>query len=62
MDLLVIDDIHFWPTNAMQEEFLHTFNTIDLPASRSCSPDAHPKQIDQLCKACQPVCLGMVAD
>ncbi|MHC5159823.1 MAG: DnaA ATPase domain-containing protein, partial [Planctomycetota bacterium] len=31
LDVLAIDDIHFLANkNAMQEEFLHTFNTIDL--------------------------------
>jgi chromosomal replication initiator protein len=51
LDLLVIDDIHFLANkNAMQEEFLHTFNTIDLAGKQIVlASDAHPKQIDQLC-------------
>lgn len=52
LDLLVIDDIHFLANkNAMQEEFLHTFNTIDLAGKQIVlASDAHPKQIDQLCE------------
>jgi chromosomal replication initiator protein len=51
MDLLVIDDIHFLSNkNAMQEEFLHTFNSIDLAGKQVVlASDAHPKEISQLC-------------
>ena len=51
MDLLVIDDIHFLANkNAMQEEFLHTFNSIDLAGKQVVlASDAHPKEIGQLC-------------
>ncbi len=49
-DLLAIDDIHFLASKpSMQEEFLHTFNTIDLAGKQVVlASDAHPKQIDQL--------------
>ncbi|MBN1816347.1 MAG: chromosomal replication initiator protein DnaA [Sedimentisphaerales bacterium] len=51
LDLLAIDDIHFLANkNAMQEEFLHTFNTIDLAGKQIVlASDAHPKMIGQLC-------------
>jgi len=49
-DLLVIDDIHFLASKpATQEEFLHTFNTIDLAGKQIVlASDAHPKMIGQL--------------
>jgi chromosomal replication initiator protein len=49
-DLLAIDDIHFLANKlSMQEEFLHTFNTIDLAGKQVVlASDAHPKQISQL--------------
>jgi len=52
MDVLAIDDIHFLASkNAMQEEFLHTFNTIDLAGKQIVlASDAHPKMIGQLCE------------
>jgi len=52
VDLLAIDDIHFLSNkNAMQEEFLHTFNTIDLAGKQVVlASDAHPKMIGQLCE------------
>ena len=52
MDLLVIDDIHFLANKkAMQEEFLHTFNSIDLAGKQVVlASDAHPKEITQLCE------------
>lgn len=51
-DMLAIDDIHFLANkNAMQEEFLHTFNTIDLAGKQVIlASDAHPKMIGQLCE------------
>lgn len=51
LDLLAIDDIHFLASkNAMQEEFLHTFNSIDLAGKQIIlASDAHPKEIRQLC-------------
>ncbi len=52
MDVLAIDDIHFLANkNAMQEEFLHTFNSIDLAGKQVVlASDAHPKMIGQLCE------------
>ncbi|MHC4509743.1 MAG: chromosomal replication initiator protein DnaA, partial [Planctomycetota bacterium] len=49
-DLLVIDDIHFLASKpSTQEEFLHTFNTIDLAGKQVIlASDAHPKMIGQL--------------
>jgi len=49
-DLLAIDDIHFLASKpSMQEEFLHTFNTINLAGKQVVlASDAHPKMISQL--------------
>ena len=49
-DLLAIDDIHFLASKpSTQEEFLHTFNTINLAGKQVVlASDAHPKMIDQL--------------
>lgn len=49
-DLLVIDDIHFLASKpSIQEEFLHTFSTIDLAGKQVVlASDAHPKMIGQL--------------
>ena len=49
-DLLAIDDIHFLASKpSTQEEFLHTFNTIDLASKQTIlASDAHPKMIGQL--------------
>lgn len=49
-DLLVIDDVHFLANKpSTQEEFLHTFNTIDLANKQVVLvSDAHPKMIRQL--------------
>jgi chromosomal replication initiator protein len=49
-DLLAIDDIHFLASKpSTQEEFLHTFNTINLAGKQVVlASDAHPKQIGQL--------------
>lgn len=51
LDLLAIDDIHFLSNKTgMQEEFLHTFNSIDLAGKQVVlASDAHPKEIDRLC-------------
>lgn len=50
-DILVIDDVHFLANKkATQEEFLHTFNTIDTAGKQVVmASDAHPKMIGQLC-------------
>jgi len=49
-DLLAIDDIHFLANKpSTQEEFLHTFNTINLAGKQIIlASDAHPKMIGQL--------------
>ena len=49
-ELLVIDDIHFLASKpSTQEEFLHTFNAIDLAGKQVVLvSDAHPKMIGQL--------------
>jgi len=49
-DLLAIDDIHFLASKpSTQEEFLHTFNTINLAGKQVVLvSDAHPKMIGQL--------------
>ncbi|MHC4457774.1 MAG: chromosomal replication initiator protein DnaA [Planctomycetota bacterium] len=49
-DLLAIDDIHFLASKpSTQEEFLHTFNTIDLAGKQVVMvSDAHPKMMGQL--------------
>jgi chromosomal replication initiator protein len=49
-DLLAIDDVHFLASKpSTQEEFLHTFNTIDLAGKQVVLvSDAHPKMIGQL--------------
>jgi chromosomal replication initiator protein len=49
-DLLAIDDIHFLASKpSIQEEFLHTFNTIDLAGKQVVLvSDAHPKMIGQI--------------
>jgi chromosomal replication initiator protein len=50
MDLLAIDDIHFLASKpSTQEEFLHTFNTINLAGKKIVlASDAAPKMISQL--------------
>jgi len=52
VDVLAIDDIHFLASKpSMQEEFLHTFNTIDLAGKQVLlASDAHPKMIGKLCE------------
>ncbi len=50
MDLFAIDDIHFLASKpSTQQEFLHTFNTLDLSGRQVIlASDAHPKMISQL--------------
>jgi chromosomal replication initiator protein len=49
-DLLAIDDIHFLASKpSTQEEFMHTFNTINLAGKQVVLvSDAHPKMIGQI--------------
>ena len=53
VDLLVVDDVHFIAgKTATQQEFLHTFDTIDLSGSKVViASDCHPKQIVDLCES-----------
>lgn len=50
LDLLVIDDVHFLASKkATQEEFLHTFNTIEAAGKQVVmASDAHPRMLGQL--------------
>ncbi|NLF31343.1 MAG: chromosomal replication initiator protein DnaA [Planctomycetes bacterium] len=50
LDLLAIDDIHFLAAKrATQEEFLHTFNTIDAAGKQVImASDTHPRMLGQL--------------
>lgn len=50
LDLLAIDDVHFLAAKkATQEEFLHTFNTIDSAGKQVImASDAHPVMVGQL--------------
>jgi chromosomal replication initiator protein len=50
LDLLAVDDVHFFANKtATQQEFLHTFNAMDLQGAKLVlASDAHPKQIKQL--------------
>lgn len=50
VDVLVIDDIHFFANKrATQEEFLHTFNTVfTMGKQLVMSSDAHPRMIGHL--------------
>ena len=50
VDILAIDDIHFLAKKpSTQEEFLHTFNTIDLADKQVVlASDAHPTMIAEL--------------
>lgn len=49
LDLLVIDDVHFLSgKNATQEEFLHTFNSIEAMGRQVVmASDHHPKMIEE---------------
>jgi len=49
-ELLAIDDVHFLASKpSTQEEFLHTFNAINLAGKQIVlASDAHPKMIGQL--------------
>jgi chromosomal replication initiator protein len=63
-DLLAIDDIHFLASKpSTQEEFLHTFNTIDMAGKQIVLvSDSHPKMIGQISdKLVNRFVSGMVA-
>lgn len=50
LDLLCIDDVHFFSNKtATQNEFLHTFDAMDLADARvALASDEHPRQIQAL--------------
>ncbi len=63
-DLLAIDDIHFLASKpSTQEEFFHTFNTIDLAGKQIVLvSDSHPKMIGEISeKLVNRFVSGMVA-
>ncbi len=65
LDLLAVDDIHFIANkNATQQEFLHSFNAIELVGARVVlASDAHPKMIQQFSEALVSRCVrGLVVE
>jgi chromosomal replication initiator protein len=65
VDLLAIDDVHFLASKtATQDEFLHTFDALDLSQKQVLmASDAHPKQIRALKEALVSRCVaGMVVE
>jgi chromosomal replication initiator protein DnaA len=50
VDIFLVDDVHFLANkNGVQEEFLHTFNTLHGLSKRIVfASDAHPRFMDQL--------------
>lgn len=50
LDLLCIDDVHFLGGKTKtQDEFLHTFDTLDLGGARvALASDEHPRQLQRL--------------
>ncbi len=50
VDVLLVDDVHFLANKkGVQEEFIHTFNTLNNLSKRVVfASDAHPKLINQL--------------
>ena len=53
LDLLAVDDVHFLSNkSATQNEFLHTFNSMDLGGAKLLlASDSHPKMIEQFSDA-----------
>ncbi len=63
LDLLAVDDVHFIANKtATQQEFLHSFNAIELAGARVVlASDQHPKLIAQFSEALVNRCVrGMV--
>jgi chromosomal replication initiator protein len=63
LDLLAVDDIHFLANKqATQQEFLHSFNEIELGGARlALASDSHPKLIEQFSEALVNRCVrGLV--
>ncbi len=65
LDLLCIDDVHFIAgKQATQQEFLHSFDALDLGGGRIVmASDSHPKEIEQFKEVLISRCVrGMVAE
>ncbi len=65
LDLLAIDDVHFLADKEKtQQEFLHSFDAIDLSGSRLVlASDSHPRLIRQFSEALVSRCVrGMVVE
>lgn len=65
LDLLAVDDVHFIANKqATQQEFLHSFDAIELGGARVVlASDSHPRLIQQFSTALVSRCLrGMVVE
>lgn len=65
LDLLAVDDVHFIANKAAtQQEFLHSFDAIELGGARVVlASDSHPKLIRQFSEALVSRCVrGMVVE
>jgi chromosomal replication initiator protein len=65
LDLLAVDDVHFIANKqATQQEFLHSFDAIELGGARVVlASDSHPKLIRQFSEALVSRCVrGMVVE
>lgn len=65
LDLLAVDDVHFLANKTQtQQEFLHSFDAIDLGGARVVlASDSHPKLIQQFSSALISRCVrGMVVE
>ncbi|MCC6581207.1 MAG: chromosomal replication initiator protein DnaA [Phycisphaeraceae bacterium] len=65
LDLLAIDDVHFIADKqATQQEFLHSFDAIELKGARvALASDSHPKLIQKFSAALVSRCVrGMVVE
>ncbi|MCC7146544.1 MAG: ATP-binding protein [Phycisphaeraceae bacterium] len=65
LDLLAVDDVHFIANKAAtQQEFLHSFDAIELSGARvALASDSHPKLIQQFSDALVNRCVrGMVVE
>lgn len=65
LDLLAVDDIHFIANKqATQQEFLHSFDAIEMSGARvALASDCHPRLIKQFSEALVSRCIrGMVVE
>jgi len=65
LDLLAVDDVHFIAGKTKtQQEFLHSFDEIDLSGARLIlASDHHPRLIEQFSEALRSRCVrGLVAE